>query len=189
MESNESLMESILANKATPVLLMIIDIVFFFYLIPEPLAERFAILLGIVGGVITLILSFWTVASLTPELLEKYPTVVGLICISTLFVFGYYFIVKTSEFSSSQLNENGVLTEAEVVSKMRFFGRTGSGGHSMKVRFTTADDKPVIAKILLAQWEYAYFEKGMKIPIYYSSEHPTIVRIAHRKLKRKSPFD
>lgn len=192
MSTESTFEERTILNKLLPVFLMIFNIYFFFRIIPEPIAEQFFVLFGIVGGVICLILSIWMVEALAPVLFDKIPIITGLLCISTLFIFGYYFVLKTSNFASSQIAQNGVFVEAEIHNKRRIFSLKGKAMHHMNVKFPTQNGDIEYAKILLSKYEYDNFEKGMEIPIYYSAKHPNIARIAYKKLKRpieKSPVE
>lgn len=178
-----SIREKILSHRLTPLFLMALNIGLFFYFIPEHIAERFNMLFAILGGVITLIISLWIVELIMPKLLDKVPIITGLFCISTFFVFGYFFIVKTTNFSVNQIASNGILTNAVVIDKTKIYGKKGNSIHSMKVTFETKDNNKKEATIDLTDTEYSYFKKGMSIPIYYSSKHPNIATIAYDKLK------
>ncbi len=187
MDKERTLYEKIINSKITPVLLLLLTIDLFFNHIPEHIQERFDIFLAIFGGAITLFLSVWAIETIAPVLFDKIPTITALFCISTLFIFGIMLISKTSSFHSGQLKDNGVLTEAILVKKTKIYGKGFKRAYHMKVRFMTEDNKDSYAKILLSRWEYERFDEGEKIPIYYSSEHPNIARIAHDKLKPEEP--
>ena len=173
----------IVENKFLPLILMALNLSFFFYFIPDSLAESYSTFLAILGGVITMVLAFWIALFVVPKVFDRVPIFMGLLCMSTLFVFGYLFIVKTSNFSSTELSKYGVLTEATVVDKTQIYGRRGRTIQSMQVQFTTKEGQNTSAKVLLSEKEYEYFYEGMQVPIYYSSKHPDIVGVAYSKLK------
>lgn len=173
----------IVENKFLPIILMALNLWFFFYLIPDAVAESYSTFLAIVGGVLTMVLAFWIALFAMPKVFDSAPIFFGLLCISTLFVFGYLFIVKTSNFSSTELSKYGVLTEAIVIDKTQIYGRRGKTIQSMELRFTTKDGVLTTAKVSLSESEYERFDEGMKVPIHYSSKHPTIVAIAYSKLR------
>lgn len=164
-------------------MLLIITIDVIFNRIPEAVQERFDIFLAIIGGVITLILTVWIINNSLPILWDKIPTITGLLCISTLFIFGIILISKTSAFHSKQLKEYRVFTEAIIVDKTKLYGKGFRRLYNMKIRFMTEENKNSFAKILLSRDEYERFDEGEIIPIYYSSENPNIARIAYDKLK------
>ncbi|KGO84878.1 hypothetical protein [Flavobacterium suncheonense] len=180
MNTEKKTREKILTNKFLPLILMALNLSFFFYLIPEHVAEANSTLLGIVGGIITMILSFWIFGILTPKLYEKIPIFMGLFCISTLFIFGYFFIVKTTDFSSNELSKNGVYTEAIIIDKTKIYGKRGNSIQNIEVQFNTNKGEQANAQILITEQEYENFYKGMKIKIYYSSEHPNIARVSYK---------
>jgi len=176
--------KTILSNKLTPVVLMVLNITFFFYLIPLHIAVDYDIVLAILGGIITLILSFWVAFALTPKLFDEIPIIMGVACISTLFVFGFFFISKTTDFSSNEIRENGVAAEAIIVDMTQILGKRGHTIQSMDVAFKTPDGQQHEANIILSEREYDSFERGMIVPVIYSSEYPEIARMDHGRLRR-----
>lgn len=184
MVEEKTLREKILTNKILPILLMGLNLALFFYIIPDHISERFGTFFAIFGGVITLILSFWIVGTLLPKLFETIPVLTGLLCISTLFIFGYFHIVKTVDYSSDELAKYGVYTEAVIIDKTKIYGKRGRSIKSMEVRFVAKDNKTYNASIDLTDREYNSFREGMTIPIKYSSKHPNIARIDYNRLRR-----
>jgi len=166
-------------KKWLPFLLLVINLWLFFSVIPDPVAENNSILFGIVGGVITLVLSFWVIVSLLPKFLEEAPIFAGLTGISTLFLFGIFFITKTVNYSSQQLKENGVVTEATVIDKTRMYGKPPSTAEFMDVQFLSEENKWQKATIDISKSEYDRYQRGDKVKIHYSAEQPQIARIAY----------
>ncbi|MES2574630.1 MAG: DUF3592 domain-containing protein [Bacteroidota bacterium] len=173
--------ETILTNRFLPLILMILNLSFFFYLIPEHIADEYSISLAILGGVITLILTFWIFFMLIPKLYDKIPIFMGLFGISTLFIFGYLFLVKTTNYNSNELSKNGVLTEAVVVDKTLIYGKRGRTIQNIDVQFVTKKGEQVTANIIVSRKEYDYYSEGMPVMITYSSEHPNIARISYNR--------
>ncbi|MDI1233475.1 MAG: hypothetical protein PSX81_04280 [bacterium] len=184
MTEEQSTRKKILENKFLPLILMALNLSFFFYFIPDHVAESYSTFLAILGGVITMVLAFWIALFVLPKVFDAAPIFMALLCMSSLFVFGYLFIVKTSDFSANELSKYGVLTNAVIVDKTQLYGRRGKTIQSMEVQFTTQDAKSVTAKILLSEGEYERFQEGMQVPITYSSKHPEIVGIAYSKMKQ-----
>lgn len=180
MNSEKTLREKIITNKFFPLLLMVLNLSFFFYLIPEHIADEYSISLAIIGGLITLVLSFWIFFMLTPKLYDQIPIPMGLFGISTLFIFGYFFLVKTTSFSSDELSKHGILTEAVIVDKTQFYGKRGRTIQNMDVQFITNDGKEIIANIILSENEYEKYYEGMPIKIIYSSQYPNIARVSYK---------
>jgi hypothetical protein len=168
-----------------PLFLLVFTIVLFFFIIPTHIAERIDVLLAIVGGVLTLVFTIWVVSDLIPVLFDKIPIITGLLCISSLFIFGVFFLKKTTHYASDQINQNGILTEAIILNKTRMYTLKGNSTQSMKVRYTTNDRKVKQTKILLSEREFKVFEKGMTIWIYYSSKNPSIATIAHKETNKE----
>lgn len=56
-----------------------------------------------------------------------------------------------------------------------------------KVAFFLPNNKRHDATISISRQEYQKYYRGMKIPIYYSSKHPSIARIAYEK-RSEIPF-
>lgn len=163
--------------------LLIFNIYFFFELIPDHIAEAYSTLFAIVGGVITLILSFWTADTLLRSLLKYLAVPIFLLCIASLFIFGYFFIVKTTSYSSNELAENGVYTTATIIDKSRIYGKRGRTIQSIDVRFFDENNKRQEATIDISSREYNSYSSGMTLPIFYSSKHPNIARISYKKLR------
>ncbi|WNM20074.1 hypothetical protein [Flavobacterium capsici] len=181
-EPEKTTWQKIRSNKFFPLFLMAFNVLFFFHILPPEIAEEYSISLGILGGVITLILSFWSVLSfVTDEVWEKTYLGFSLVCISSLFVFGYFFISKTVSFSSEELNKNGVYTEASIIDKTRIYGRRGKTIESMRVQFKTEKGEFANAEISITPYQYEQFYEGMVIPIKYSSKYPNIACIAYNK--------
>ncbi|WP_298425063.1 hypothetical protein [uncultured Kordia sp.] len=172
-----------LLQKILPLALLLFNIYLFFELIPDHIAEAYSILLSIVGGVITVILSFWVAGTLLRSLLKYMAIPIFLLCIASLFIFGICFIWKTTSYSSNELAENGVYTTAIVQSKSRMYGRRGRTIQSIEVLFLDEHKQKQSATIDIGKNEYNSFNKGMIIPIFYSSEHPNIARISYKKLR------
>jgi hypothetical protein len=168
-------------KKLIPLVLLVLTYFLFFQWIPIHVAEEYSILFAIVGGIISVILSFWTVIVIAPVLFDKLPIVTGILCISTLFIFGYQFIVYTTDFYVKELQENGIYAKAVVVDKTQIHGRRGRTIESIDVAFFLPNKKRHDATISISRQEYQKYYRGMKIPIYYSSKHPSIARIAYEK--------
>ena len=183
MAKQKTTREKILTHKLLPIILMTLNISFFFYILPISIAESYSTLFAILGGVVTLILSFWIFEILTPKLLEKIPILVGVIGISTFFIFGYFFITKTSAFAANELKENAVYTKAMISDKTKIYGKRGRSTQSISVRFLTKDNTKSIAKILVTKRYYEFLHEGMEIPIIYSSSHSNIAEIDYKKLR------
>jgi len=164
----------------TPLLLSVLNVWFFFYVIPDYIAQRFSVTFAIVGGVLALIFAFWLVALAFEKVLERFPIAVGLTCISTIFIFGYFFIVQTSGFRSNELKTYGLKADAVIVDKTRIFSPKGGSIQNMDVAFKTAKGESMISTIDLGANEYDRFEEGMLVPIYYSSKNPDIARLNYR---------
>jgi hypothetical protein len=171
----------IFTNKFTPLVLMVLNYFLFFHAIPPAIANSFYVLFGIVGGVITIILSFWIFASLTPKLLENFPIAIGIISILSLFVFGGFFVYKTSDFETNQLKESGKMANAVVIDRTKIYGRRGNNITSITVKYLSAENKTEEATITVSNQEYNTYEEGVEIPILYSTENPSIARIAYEK--------
>jgi len=172
-----------LLQKLLPVSLLIFNIILFFKLIPDHIAEEYSILFAIVGGVITVILSFWTANTLLRSLLKYMAIPIFLLCIASLFIFGICFIWKTTSYSSDELAKNGVYTTAVITDKSRIYGRRGKTVQSIDVRFFDKNNQPQEAKIDISSSEYNSLNRGMTIPIFYSSKRPNIARISYKKLR------
>lgn len=172
-----------LIQKIVPVSLLVFNIYLFFELIPDHIAEAYSILFAILGGVITLILSFWTADTLLRPLLKYIGIPIFLMCIASLFIFGYFYIVKTTSFSSDELAKNGVHTTAVIVDKTKIYGKRGRSVQSIDVRFTDQNQQRQEATIDVGNREYNSFRTGMEVPILYSSKHPNIARISYEKLR------
>jgi hypothetical protein len=168
-------------KKAYPLLLQIFNLFFFFYIIPDDLAESFSILLAIVGGITTMILTFWMAFTYVPKLYEEVPIFAGLLCISTLFLFGIAMIYKTVNFGTNQLNENGIVVKARIIDKTKIYGKPPSTTQYMEVRFKTEANKWHKATIDLTSSEYNRYHEGDELFIRYSSKYPDIARIAYDK--------
>jgi hypothetical protein len=166
-------------KKGLPLLLQVFNLVLFFLFIPDAVAEEYSIFFAIVGGVSTLVLSFWIIVALLPKFLEEAPIFAGLTGISTLFIFGITFITQTVNYSSQQLEEFGVVVEATVIDKTRIYGKPPSTAEFMDVQFLSEDNKWQKATIDLSKTEYDRYQRGDKVFIHYSSEHPNIARIAY----------
>lgn len=172
-----------LVQKILPISLLLFTIYFFFELIPDHIAEEYSTLFAILGGVITMILSFWTADTLLRPLLKFMAIPIFLLCIASLFIFGYFYIVKTTNFSSNELTQNGVHTTAVIVDKTRIYGKRGRTIESIDVRFLDEHNQQQEANISIGRNEYDRFSIGMKLPILYSSKHPNIARISYKKLR------
>jgi len=173
----------ILTNKYLPLILLIFNYLLFFHIIPIGIAESFQILFAILGGALMVVFSFWTFGALLPKLFDKQPVLLSLVAISSLFVFGYFFISMTSDYESNQLKNFGVETKAVIIDKTKIYGRRGHTSCSMTVKFRTKENEIEKADILLSNAEYNSFKNGMMIYIYYSSENPDIARISRKTYK------
>lgn len=187
METEKTTREKILTNRFFPLILMGLNLYFFFYLIPLDIAESYSTILAILGGIITMILCFWIVFSWvkSDKLLDQIGIPLYIVSIASIFVFGYFFIVKTSDFASNELAKNAVYTEALVADKTKIYGKRGRSIQSINVIFTTENNKQVSAKISVTENYYEYLSKGMRIPIVYSSKHPNIAEIDFKKLRQQ----
>lgn len=181
--------DRILNSRPFPLLVMALTIFFFFYVIPDHIAERFDIFLAIVGGTAMIFLSVWSIETLSPIFFDKIPTITALFCISTLFIFGYCFICKTSSYAGKEIKENGISTEAVILNKNVFYGKRGRRIYSMRVGFTTEKDQQYSTNISLTENEYEDFQNGMIVPIYYSSKHPNITSIDYQTLRLRQTID
>lgn len=183
METEKTVKSQILSNKFVPLILMVFNIYFFFYLLPIDIAEAYSIVLAIVGGVVTMILSFWMVFTWikSDELLDKIGVPFYLASIVSLFVFGYFFILKTTSFASDELAKNAIYTEAAIIDRTKIYGKGGKTIQSIDVRFVTQNNEQVSANISVTERYYDYLRTGMRIPILYSSKHPKIAAIDYKK--------
>ncbi len=172
-----------LFQKLLPAALLLFNIYLFFELIPDHIAEAYSTLFAILGGVITMILSFWTADTLLKSLLKCLAAPIFLLCIASLFIFGYFYIVKTTSFSSNELSENGIYTTATIINKSRFYGKRGRTIQSIDVRFFDKNNTQQEATIDISSQEYNSYSSGMTLPIFYSSKHPNIARISYKKLR------
>ena len=188
-KSEQSIQEKILESKPFPLIIMALVIFFFFYVIPEHIAERFDIFFAIVGGTMMIFLSVWSIERLSTKFFDKMPTITALCCISTLFIFGCCFISKTSRFAVKEIRENGIFTEAVILNKNIFYGKRGRRIYNMRVSFTTEKNQHYTTNINLTENEYEDFQSGRIVPIYYSSDHPNITSIDYKTLyKNKRSF-
>lgn len=177
-QPEKTVMQKVIAFKFFPILLLVLNVLFFFYILPIDIAESYDVFFAILGGAITLVLSFWSVFKLVSEKTwnEFYLLLSG-ICIASLFVFGIVFIMRTTDFSSGALKENGVITEAVVIDRTKIYGRRGKTIQSITVEFKT--DKGVLAhaKIDVSDNQYQTLYEGVRVPIKYSSEHTNIATL------------
>lgn len=169
----------LLSNKFTPLVLLVIVYIIFFHLIPTSFSSEHYLILSILGGFAMIPLAFWSFASITPKLVETLPIMVGITSIMSLFVFAFFFIKMTSDFSSNDLQENGETSMATIVDRTQIIGRRGRTISSIKVLFKTKNKKNEEASIDVSESEYEQFQEGMEIPILYSSMHPENARIAY----------
>ena len=185
METEKTTKERILSNKFVPLLLMGLNLYFFFYLIPIDIAESYSILLAIVGGVFTMILSFWLVFTWikSDDLLDKIGVPLYVISIATIFVFGYFFIVKTSNYASNELAKNVVYIEVVITDKTKIYGKRGRSVQSIDISYITKNNEKVSTKISVSIRYFDYLREGMRIPILYSSKHPKIAEIDFKKFE------
>jgi hypothetical protein len=132
-----------------------------------------------------MILSFWLLFSWkkSDKLLDKIGIPLYLLCIASVFVFGYFFILKATHFTSNELAKNTVYTYAIVTDKTKIYGRRGRSIQSINVNFIIQNNKQVNAKISVTANYYEYLSKGMKIPIVYSSDYPNIAEIDFEKFR------
>lgn len=179
MEDELTLQQKILTNKFTPLVLMLLQLWFFFYVIPPDVADNYFVFFSILGGAITCALSFWLIGLWCPILYDKIPIITGLFCISTLFIFGMAFIWMTTQFSSNQLRKNGVVTLAVVVDKTQYFNHKGHTTQNMDVEFVLPDNTKHRSNILLTEHEYHNIQQGMTLPIMYSSAYPDVAAMYH----------
>ena len=168
-------------RKLLPLPLFVFNLMLFFYIIPDDVAENNSIVFALIGSITTLVLSFWVVIALMPKFLEETPIFTGLMCISTLFIFGIAFITKTVNYSSEQLQEFGVVTEATVIDKTRIYGKPPSTAEYMEVQFKTESNKWQKATLDISKSDYDKYQRGDKVYIRYSAEHPKIARIDYEK--------
>lgn len=166
----------ILTARFTPLVLAMLLYLVFFHLIPIGFAHAHYILFATVGGILAIILSFWLFANLAPRLVEKAPIFTGITSILMLFVFGAAFISRTSDYSSHEISEHGITTTARVVDRSYIQGRRGRRIYSMDVQFYVGGQLTG-AELDVSETQFEMFPEGASIPIIYSSEHPTIVRI------------
>jgi len=183
MEKVKTTREKVFTNKLLPVILMTLNLSFFFYLIPGYIAEEYSVSLAIIGGFITMILSFWVFGVLTPKLYDKIPIFMGIFCISTLFIFGYFFIMKATNYGVDQLSKNGLLAKAVIIDKTKIYGRRNST-QNIDVQFITNKGQQATAEILISEAEYDLLYEGQTITIRYSSEHPNIAAIIYDRSAR-----
>ena len=169
--------------KILPIPLLILNLLLFFKWIPNDVADNYSTLFAIVGGVITLVLCFWTVLFVTPKLFDLAPIFLSLLCISSIFIFGWQFISKTVDYSSQELKEYGVQTEATIRDMTWIPGRRGNSIQYMEVAFRTNDNKVATADIDISKNQYRTFSRGTVVPIIYSSKHPSIARLDYSRLR------
>lgn len=166
----------LLTARFTPLVLAILLYLVFFHFIPVGFAHAHYILLATFGGIIAIILSFWLFANFAPKLVERVPIFTGITSILMLFVFGAAFISRTSGYGSREIAEHGVSTTAQVVGRSYVQGRRGNRMYSMDVQFYVGKQLTG-AELDVTEREFGMFPEGASIPIIYSSEHPTIVRV------------
>ena len=100
----------------------------------------------------------------------------GLFCISTLFIFGFFFIMKATDYSADQLSKNGIITKAVIINKTKYYSRRNST-QNIDVQFITQQGQQATAEILISEGQYDLFYQGQIITIKYSSQHPNIAAI------------
>lgn len=183
MDAKKTTRQKIFSSKWLPFVLLALNIYFFFCLVPPHIAEAYSTVLAILGGVITLVLFFWILIFVTPKLLDKAPILMGLLGISTLFIFGYFFIMRASDFFVKEIQKNGVHTVALITDKTRLYGKRGNTIQSIEVRFTV-NKKAAHATISVSERDYNDLEEGMQVPIVYSSEYPGVAEIDLKKFRR-----
>ena len=161
MNPEKTTRQKILTNKFIPLLLMALNLSFFFYIIPIHIAEEFEIFFAILGGAITLVLSFWIFLFVTPKLFDKIPIILGLFSISTLFIFGFYFIMRTSHFATNELVLHRTPTEALIVNKTKIYGKRGTTIQYINVQFMTTTKEEATAKINVPEnSDTTFYEKS-----------------------------
>ena len=177
-QPEKTVMQKIIAFKFLPVLLLILNIFFFFYIIPIDTAQNNDIFFAILGGAITLVLSFWSVFRVFSERTwDSFYLLLSGICIGSLFVFGIAFIARTTDFSSETLKEDGLIAEAVVIDRTKIYGRRGKSIQSITVEFKTNKGELAHAKIDVSESQYDFFLEGRRVPIKYSSEYTNIATL------------
>lgn len=177
-QPEKTIMQKIIAFKLFPILLLILNIFFFFYIIPIDTAQNYDIFFAILGGAITLVLSFWCVFQVFSESTwDSFYLLLSGICISSLFIFGIAFIARTTDFSSETLKENGLIAEAVVIDRTKIYGRRGKSIQSITVEFKTNKGELAHAKIDVSENQYDFFSEGRRVPIKYSSEYTNIATL------------
>ena len=169
----------ILTSGFTPVVLLASTLFLFFYLIPKNVAADNYIFFALVGGLFTLVLTWWTLAKLFPTFSDKYFGGLVIISIASLFVFGGFFIKMTVNFERNELKEHGVLTKAVIVDLTQISNGRGRRMSTMKVKFKTTDNYDALTTMDISDAEFNSFNEGMEIPIIYSSKFSSIARIAY----------
>ncbi|RZK12422.1 MAG: hypothetical protein EOO46_03200 [Flavobacterium sp.] len=177
-QPEKTVMQKIIAFKFFPVLLLILNIFFFFYIIPIDIAQNNDIFFAILGGAITLVLSFWSVFRVFSESTwDSFYLLLSGICIGSLFIFGIAFIARTTDFSSETLKEDGLIAEAVVIDRTKIYGRRGKSIQSITVEFKTNKGELAHAKIDVSESQYEFFSEGRRVPIKYSSEYTNIATL------------
>ncbi|HEU4495939.1 MAG TPA: hypothetical protein VFR70_02695 [Flavobacterium sp.] len=177
-QPEKTAMQKVVAFKFFPLVLLILNILFFFYILPADTAESYDIFFAILGGVIMMLLSFWTVSRLILERTwNRFSLLLNMLCISMLFVFGIFFLKRTGDFSSEMLKENGVATEGVIIGRTKIPGRRGGSIQSITVEFKTDKGAIAHAKIDVTEYQYETLTEGTRVPIKYSSEHTNIATL------------
>ncbi|MBL7772917.1 MAG: hypothetical protein JNM95_08650 [Chitinophagaceae bacterium] len=166
----------LLSNKMFPLVMLLFTQALFFLLLPKSAAEEFSITFALIGGVMSLVFSFWTAAILFPSLLDKFPIATGITCISSLFIFGVAFIGMTTSYASNELDRYGKRVRAKVSDLSKIIGKRNDM-YSMTVVFPCEHQVNCEASIDLSEREYDALEEGSDVNIIYSTEHPNIARI------------
>lgn len=170
------------SNLKFPVLL-VLNIVFFFYVLPLDVVHEYLTMLAIVGGLITLTLSIWTVGKLMPVLFEKIPIISGLACVCTFFVFGYFLISQSVNQTTDELIKYGTTANATVIDKTSISAKR-KDMTSIDAVFKVENGEEYTVTFTVTEKMYEQFKVGMTIPIIYSSEHPEVARIRYQELMK-----
>lgn len=166
----------LLAHKLTPVILLILFCILYFFIIPNKTAFLFGMPLGILGGLIILALTIWTLFKIWPNFSEKNIAKVVIIGIVTLTIFMTTFYLKISNFSDNELDKKGVITNAIITSRSQWRIKS-SRKSTIVVLFQTKENVTEEASIEVSENEYNVLTEGKEIRIKYSSENPEIATL------------
>lgn len=174
-------MTYLISKRYVPLVLLILNCIIFFVLLPGAVAEEHSSLFAILGGAITVVLCFWTFAKTTPNLSGTFPLLTNITAILSFFLFAILFIYRAASFKERDLEKNGIVTMARIVEKTWIPGKRGRALTSIRVVFQTRSKGLAGASIDISKRKYSELAEGMKIPVLYSEAHPGMAALADEK--------